>query len=379
MCHLAQSIESDNELQKCWYNLFMLVVGLMSGTSLDGIDVALIETDGERIEGHLGGMSLAYECKFRDRLRACLGSTTHDPKTQSIETELTDLHANAVSLLLDKLGVKPKRIGLIGFHGHTICHQPEHRFTWQLGDGAQLANVTGIDVVCDFRSADVAAGGEGAPLSPAYHYALCKGIEKPLAILNLGGVANVTWLGDTGSILAFDTGPANALIDDWMDGKVGIAYDQDGRWAAQGISHTDFVTAWLNNDYFSRRPPKSLDRDFFNSDPIADLSIEDGAATLTEFTVKSIQVATQFFPSVPLRWLVTGGGRKNTTIMQSLISTLELPCTRVESLGWNGDLLEAEAFAFLALRSKYKLPISWPSTTGVPTPLTGGRLFKGSR
>ena len=349
----------------------------MSGTSLDGIDVALIETDGERIESRLGGMSMAYECEFRDLLRACLGSTTYDPKIQSIETELTDLHANAVSLLLDKLGVKPKQVGLIGFHGHTICHQPEHRFTWQLGDGAQLASVTGIDVVCDFRSADVAAGGEGAPLAPAYHNALCKGIEKPLALLNLGGVANVTWLGNTGSILAFDTGPANALIDDWMDRKVGMAYDKDGQWAAKGISHTDFITAWLTDDYFSRRPPKSLDRDFFTSDLIADLSTEDGAATLTEFTVKCIQAATQFFPSVPLRWLVTGGGRKNTTIMQSLTSTLNLPFTKVESLGWNGDLLEAEAFAYLAVRSKNKMPISWPSTTGVPSPLTGGRLFKG--
>ncbi len=357
----------------------MLILGLMSGTSLDGIDVALIKTDGERIEGHLGGMSLDYDCKFRDRLRACLGSTTYDPKIQSIETELTDLHANAVSSLLNKLGVKPTQVGLIGFHGHTICHQPEHGFTWQLGDGAQLANITGIDVVCDFRSADVAAGGEGAPLAPAYHHALCKGIEKPLAILNLGGVANVTWLGDTGIILAFDTGPASALIDDWMYKREGIAYDPDGQWAARGVSRTDFVAAWLNDDYFSRRPPKSLDRDFFKLEPLTGLSTEDGAATLTEFTVKSIQAATQFFPSAPLRWLVTGGGRKNTTIMQSLSSTLKSPFASVETLGWNGDVLEAEAFAYLALRSKHKMPISWPSTTGVPSPLTGGRLFKGSR
>ena len=357
----------------------MLTVGLMSGTSLDGIDAALIDTDGKQITKHFGGITLPYEYNFRNRLRARLGCVETNFAIQSLEDELTSLHANAVSKLLHTTNVNAEQIGLIGFHGHTICHQPDRRFSWQLGNGEKLAKATGIDVVSNFRSDDVAAGGEGAPLVPVYHRALCHEKAKPLAILNLGGIANVTWLGDNDDMVAFDTGPANALIDDWMLKKTGAAYDRNGSSAASGKVHIQFVSDWLNDNYFSRSPPKSLDRDFFNIEPIKQLSVDDGAATLTAFTAKAVASAIQFLPSPPLRWLVTGGGRKNTTLMEFLASSLGSPVSSIESMGWNGDLIEAEAFAFLALRSRYNLPITFPGTTGVANPLTGGQLFESTK
>lgn len=354
----------------------MLAIGLMSGTSLDGIDAAVIESDGETISRRLGGITVSYDVDFRARLRDCLGHMEPTPSIAMVDAELTDLHAAAVTELLTALGLTSADIGLIGFHGHTLTHDPEHCFTWQLGDGGRLAAATGVNVVCDFRSADVAAGGQGAPLAPAYHRALAEAVEKPIAVLNLGGVANATWIGVGGEMLAFDTGPANALLDDWINDRTGKPFDEDGATAASGTVDKALLTQWLGNPYFERPPPKSLDRDAFDISTAAGLSTEDGAATLAAFTLESIAAAARHFPAPPTRWLVTGGGRRNTYLMNALAERFGLPVDPVEQLGWNGDLLEAEAFAYLAIRSAAGLPISWLGTTGVAQPLTGGRTFR---
>lgn len=351
----------------------MRVLGLMSGTSMDGIDAALIETDGHRVLSHGAWSTHAYDLAFRARLRAVLGGVGD---IGDVARELTEIHAEIVKSFLAAQGLTPSDLDLIGFHGHTILHRPEERRTWQIGDGARLAALTGIDVVCDFRIDDVAAGGQGAPLVPVYHRALAVDLEKPLAIVNIGGVANVTWIGSDDTMLAFDTGPGNALIDDWLMQYTGKVYDQDGALAGQGIVDQRLLSALMANRYFALRPPKSLDRDDFSIRQFAGLSTDDGAATLTAFTARSIAAGGQHLPAPPRRWLVTGGGRHNATLMRMLASELGVPVDPVEAVGWRGDALEAEAFAYLATRSRLGLPISFPGTTGVPVPLTGGRYFR---
>lgn len=345
-------------------------IGLMSGTSLDGIDAAMIETDGEAVVRRLGGLSRAYDAAFRGKLRRAIAGEL-DPA--ALEAELTDRHADAVSALLTEAGPAD----LIGFHGQTVLHRPEERRTWQIGDGQRLADATGSDVVYDLRSADVAAGGEGAPLAPVYHAALtAKVAERPLAVVNIGGVANVTWIGADGELIACDTGPGNGPIDDWVARTVGRAYDADGVLAAAGQADDARVQAALAAEFFDKPPPKSLDRLDF-TDALADgLSAEDGAATLAEFTVRSILESVRVLPSAPKRWLVTGGGRHNPHLMSRLNALAGAPVEPIEAVGADGDVLEAEAFAYMAVRSLDGRPISFPGTTGAPAPMTGGRLVK---
>jgi len=347
-------------------------IGLMSGTSLDGIDAALIRTDGvDRVETG-AFLFIPYEPGFRDRLRAVLGGKGD---VAAVERDLTDRHADAIHRLLDKAGLAAGAVDLIGFHGHTILHAPERRLTWQIGDGSRLAERTGIPVVNDFRGADVAMGGQGAPLVPIYHRALASGLDRPLAVLNIGGVANVTWLGmGDDEVLAFDTGPGNALIDDWVLRHTGRPYDADGALAAAGRADSAILNRLLAHPYFAARPPKSLDRDAWSADAGAGLSLEDGAATLADFTARSIAKALDHLPAAPRRWLVTGGGRRNGTLMRRLADLLDVPVLPVDGLGWDGDALEAQAFAYLAVRSRLGLPLSFPGTTGVPVPLAGGRF-----
>jgi anhydro-N-acetylmuramic acid kinase len=299
----------------------------------------------------------------------------------AVERELTDLHADAVAALLARAGRAADSIDIIGFHGHTILHEPHKRRTWQLGDGARLARATGIDVVCDFRAADVAAGGEGAPLVPIVHAALAHELDKPLAVLNVGGVANVTWIGPeradgTPALLAFDVGPGNALSDDWAMRHTGKPIDADGALAKAGRAHDGVVATYLSHPFFAAPPPKSLDRDAFSLDPVAALSPEDGAATLVAFTAEAVARAMSGFPAPPRRWLVTGGGRLNPALMAVFARRLGAPVEPVEAVGWNGDALEAQAFAVLAVRSLRGLPFSYPETTRAPRPMTGGRLFR---
>ena len=353
-------------------------IGLMSGTSLDGIDVALLETDGVAQVTTGPSMTLPYSEDFRERLRAVLGETAAPGAIAAVEAELTQLHCDAVQQFLGSLGGPAPDI--VGMHGHTILHRPAERRTRQLGDGAALARQLGIDVITDFRSADVAAGGEGAPLAPLFHAALATPLPKPLAVLNLGGVANVTWIGPEAigtdcAILAFDTGPGNALIDDWVRGHTGAAADVDGALAGAGRVSAPHLARFLQHPYFARLPPKSLDRDDFRDATPETLSLPDGAATLTEMTAAAVAAARHHFPAPPREWLVCGGGRHNRALMAALARLLGVSVRPVESVGWSGDALEAQAFAYLAVRSAAGLPLSLPSTTGVPHPMPGGRLF----
>ncbi len=351
----------------------------MSGTSLDSIDVAALATDGYRRVVAGPALTVPYPDAFRERLRAVLGSEVPSPDIAAVEAELTRLHAASVAEFRAR---HPEvAFDLVGFHGHTILHRPAGRRTWQLGDSALLARLIGVDVVADFRSADVAAGGEGAPLAPLYHAALAADMAKPIAVLNLGGVGNVTWIGtraDDGradGILAFDTGPGNALIDDWVRRHTGRAADIDGALARSGQASAAHVAEFIERPYFARKPPKSLDRDDFQSAIPDNLSLADGAATLTEMSAASVAAALRHFPAPPREWLVCGGGRHNPALMAALASLLAVPVRPVEAVGWDGDALEAQAFAYLAVRSVLGLPLSLPTTTGAPRPMSGGRLF----
>ncbi|MDX2203820.1 MAG: anhydro-N-acetylmuramic acid kinase [Hyphomicrobiaceae bacterium] len=362
----------------------MLAVGLMSGTSMDGIDAALIRTDGEHAVERLAFRSDPYEEAFRHALVEAIGEASgladragRTPLLSRVEAELTALNAAAVGRLLDAAGVAPEEVGVVGFHGHTVLHAPDRRLTVQLGNGQALAHAVGIDVVYDLRAADCAAGGEGAPLSPIYHRALAMRLpERPAAFLNIGGVANVTWVSSGGLLMAFDTGPGNALIDDWLKHHTGQPLDEDGRLAAGGTVDEDALRTLMGDPYFGRVPPKSLDRNAFSLDPVRHLAPADGAATLTAFTAASIAAARAHFPEQPAMWVVCGGGRRNRTLMGMLAGRVEAAVAPIEATGHDGDAIEAEAWAYLAVRSLRKLPISYPGTTGVRRPMTGGVLAR---
>jgi anhydro-N-acetylmuramic acid kinase len=352
-----------------------LALGLMSGTSLDGIDAALITTDGNRILDIGPSLTTPYTAMFRNRLRLVLGRKPEGPEALSVAAELTRLHAGAVEQLLIHAALDRQAVDVIGFHGHTVMHLPDEGVTHQIGDGALLADLTGIPVVADFRQADMVAGGQGAPLAPLFHRALAKSFDLPVAVLNLGGVGNVTYIGKDGFILAFDTGPGNALIDDWMLAHTGKAFDEGGALARMGQINAGRLQALLAHPYFDRLPPKSLDRLDFSLEAVKGLGAADGAATLTEFSAAAVARAITFLPALPLRWLVVGGGRHNDVLMAALGRLLNAPVVGADSVGWTVDAIEAQAFGFLAVRSLSGMPLSLPSTTGVRQPTTGGRLY----
>ena len=358
-------------------------IGMMSGTSLDGVDVALIRSDGAwRIEAGPARTS-AYSADQRTAIRSCLGQ---ERGSGAAAAAVTDAHRTALRAFLAAESLHPADVDWVGFHGQTIHHDPQNGRTVQIGDAQALADAGGLPVVSDFRSADVRRGGQGAPLAPLYHAALAAGLEKPLAVLNLGGVANVTWIDATRPggpvedtpLLAFDTGPANALLDDWMLRKTGAPFDRNGETAARGAADGGRIAAWLGHSWFRAEPPKSLDRNAFDA-AVDDLSVENGAATLTAFTVQSVVRAVGWMPEAPRRWLVTGGGRRNGFLMDGLRSALDAPVDPVEAVGWNGDALEAQAFAWLALRVVDGLPTSLPQTTGVSGPTSGGVIVRPRR
>lgn len=348
-------------------------IGLMSGTSLDGVDAAWVQTDGETISGFGPVATLHYDDSLRADLRRILdiapALAADDPFLQSVTEKLTREHALAVAVL-------GKAAEVIGFHGQTILHAPEAGRTRQIGDAPLLSHITRLPVVHDFRSADVAAGGQGAPLVPLFHAAMAEDIEKPLLIVNIGGVANATWLGPDGEIMACDTGPGNGPLDDLAQQHLGQPYDKDGALAASGqVDHTR-LTALLAHPFFALHAPKSLDRLSFSSlieQAIAGLAPPEAAATLAAFICAAI--AQTSWPAPPKQVLVTGGGRHNATLMAGLAARFAVPVLPVEAVGWNGDALEAQCFGFLAVRCLRGLPLSLPSTTGVKAPQTGGRLY----
>ena len=352
------------------------VIGLMSGTSMDGIDIAVIDTDGHAVQGFGPAATFPYPASLRARIAAVLGREDREAEdVRGVEHDLTLAHVEAVARFRAEHPAGTAGTAVIGFHGQTILHAPERRMTVQLGDGALLAALTGVPVVHDFRSADVAAGGQGAPFAPVFHAALAdRAGPGAVAFLNLGGVGNVTVVGADGGLLAFDTGPANAMIDDWVQARAGIDYDRDGAIAAAGQVNEAALAQLLDHPYFRAPLPKSLDRNAFDALPVQDLSLEDGAATLTAFTAATVALAATMLPTAPCRWLVCGGGRRNPTLMRVLAGRLTAPVEPVEAIGADGDAVEAQAFAYLAVRGLNGLPLSFPGTTGVPEPMPGGRL-----
>ncbi len=347
----------------------MRAIGLMSGTSLDGVDAAWLETDGRSVQAFGPALTVAYPADLRARLRGLidLGEAAAPALVGAVEGELTRIHAEAVAAL----GVSAE---LIGFHGQTILHAPDRGVTWQIGDAGMLAALTGVPVAYDFRTADVAAGGQGAPLVPVFHAALAAGLGRPLLVVNIGGVANVTFMGRDGVLLACDVGPGNALLDDWMLARTGVPVDLDGRAAAAGRVDERLLGRLLAHPFFGLGAPKSLDRQHFAGvlGEMGGLSTEDGAATLAAFTARAI--AGLVLPERPVRVLVCGGGRRNPAIMAALGEAMGAPVAAVEAVGWDGDALEAQCFGFLAVRVRLGLPLSFPGTTGVGAPQVGGRV-----
>jgi anhydro-N-acetylmuramic acid kinase len=366
----------------------VLAIGLMSGTSQDGVDVALIETDGEVITRFGPTAYRTYAKKDRALLRsataAAVNVTERTARPRLIaeaEARVTEAHAEAVETFLAANGIAPGEVTVIGFHGQTLLHRPERGLTVQIGDGHALAARLGIAVVYDFRAADVAAGGEGAPFAPVFHRALVRRLDRepPVAVLNVGGVANVTYI-DGDELIACDTGPGNALLDDFLRLRTGALLDTDGHMAAAGTVDEDAIARALAHPFFRKPPPKSLDRNDFRGlvgETLVDRSVEDGAATLTALTAAAVARVVPLLPRAPKTWIVAGGGARNPTLMRMLAA--RLAPAEVESghaAGWSVDSLEAQAFAYLAVRSLHGLPLSLPTTTGVPRPLTGGVLAR---
>lgn len=354
-------------------------IGVISGTSMDGIDVSIVETDGDMMVKPGPGRTFPYP----DALRKCLQDLIAEPARarseplHDLEEAVTETHIGAIRRFMEETGIAADEVGLIGFHGQTVYHRPEIRFTRQLGIGARVARELGIDTVSRFRHADVAAGGEGAPFVPLYHRALAGGLTQPLMVLNLGGVGNVTYIdGDT--VIAFDTGPASALLDDFVLRRRGLGFDEDGRLAASGTVDEKLVAEFMSNPFFDRPAPKSLDRQDFHARAkgVEALSDENGAATLAAFTIESVIASLRHVPRRPQHWLVTGGGRRNAHFMTRLRERLGVQVDPVEAVGWDGDFLEAQAFGYLAVRSAQGLPLSLPTTTGVPHPMPGGELHR---
>lgn len=366
----------------------LCALGLMSGTSMDGVDAAILWTDGQKIDRTGTARTYPYSSELRELLEKGLDDAARNPdpanpsdEMRHLEDMVTDFHGTVVADLLRRSGMQTSDIDVIGFHGHTVYHRPRRGLTWQIGDGGKLAAQSGIDVVNDFRSNDVAAGGEGAPLAPLYHAARMS--DRPahnvVAVVNLGGVANVTWMDFSGgepSILAFDCGPANALMDIWAETHLGVPIDEDGKLAGQGVVHSDILDALLDSPYFDESPPKSLDRRDFTVQAVRGLSPADGAATLTAFSAEAIVAAQVHFPKPVEAWYACGGGVHNRTLMLAIRQRTSVLADPVDALGWRGDFLEAEAFAYLAVRSLKGLPLSLPTTTGVSAPVNGGTLHK---
>jgi len=360
----------------------MVVAGLMSGTSMDGVDAALLATDGEEVEAfgptHFRAYSEAERAVLRAALAAATGLDDRSARPEPLaaaERIVTDAHAEAVEALLARADVDASRIGLVGFHGQTVFHAPARGLTVQIGDGPALARRLGIPVIHDFRAADVAAGGQGAPLVPVYHRALVRsaGLQGDVAVVNIGGVANVTRIGADGSLVAFDTGPGNALIDDLVRERTGAPMDRDGRLSLAGKVEPQTLAELMADPWFALPPPKSLDRDAFSRAPVARLSTEDAAATLAAFTAEAIARAVALAGGA--QWIVVcGGGAHNPAILARLAEMSGAAISTADQHGWSVDFMEAQAFAFLAARFVAGLPASYPQTTGVPLPTVGGVL-----
>jgi anhydro-N-acetylmuramic acid kinase len=361
----------------------LTAIGLMSGTSLDGIDVALLVTDGEIVTSRGPAMTVGYDDAHRNLLRRAIEDAQHltDRKDRPgvlhhAESDSTARHIAAVKTYTEKYDIDLQTVDVIGYHGQTVVHRPEIALTVQLGHGPELARELGRPVVYDMRANDMVHGGQGAPLVPAYHRALTAAVpNRPIAMVNIGGVANVTWIGQDGELRAFDTGPGNALIDDWMKTHTGTNRDEGGSMGLVGRVDEATVAQYLGDGFFESKSPKSLDRNSFAGIELSGLTVADGAATLVAVTARSIALSAKSMPESPKQWIICGGGRHNRAIMRALENLLG-DVKKAEELNLDGDAVEAEAWAFLAVRSLRQLPLTYPGTTGVREAVTGGVLAK---
>ena len=360
-------------------------LGLMSGTSMDGVDLALVETDGAERLSTGPTLFVPFAPDLRSLVRAALpvartlaDRAARPPALAAAEAALTEAYAAAIATFLSQTRTDPSAIDVIGLHGQTVFHAPERGLTVQLGDGAALADRSGRPVAFDFRAADVAAGGEGAPLVPVYHRALAAGaaLPRPLLVANFGGVANVTFIGGEGSLVACDTGPASALLDDLVEARTGAPYDAGGAIAARGRADPAALARLMDHPFFALPPPKSLDRDAFDATPVAALALEDAAATLVAFTAAAFAAVLPHLPDRPVAIVASGGGARNATMMAAVAAATGIPVTPADDLGWSADFVEAQAFAYLAVRHLRGLPLTFPGTTGVPAPTPGGVLAR---
>jgi anhydro-N-acetylmuramic acid kinase len=366
--------------------MMLTALGLMSGTSLDGVDVALIETDGRQVKSIGPSSYRAYTDHERGLLRQALAEAVNLPQRDArpgilreAERVVTLAHAEAVAAFNAQHRISCQDIDIVGFHGQTVLHRPAQRMTVQIGDATALARAIHIPVMHDFRAADVAAGGQGAPFVPVYHRALAQSLERegPIVVVNIGGVSNITYIEGTDILIACDTGPGNALLDDYMFRNLGQPFDCEGRMAAQGAVDVPWVMRAMQHPFFARPSPKSLDRNDFASLVLREMSPADGAATLTAFTAEAIARIVPLLPKEPKSWIVAGGGARNLTMLRMLRERLD-PATveSADALGWSADAIEAQAFGFLAARGLKGLPLSYPATTGVPIPMTGGVIAR---
>ncbi len=351
-------------------------IGLMSGTSLDGIDVALIKSDGQKIISRDTNKYYPYSPKIRNSLTKLINNKINSLlEIKEIELEITKKHIAAVKDFLAKNKIDKKDVDVIGFHGQTILHHPEQKITWQIGNAQMLASNIGIDVVADFRTKDLVFGGQGAPLVPSYHLALFQDYKKPLLVLNIGGVTNVTYIKNNAAenliaeenLIAFDVCFGNAPLNDLVYEKTGKDFDKNGLLAKSGKVNHDFVKAILALGYFKKQPPKSLDRNQFDLviKKFSKLIMEDILASLVFVIGQAVNNVLKFLPSKPLEIIVCGGGRKNLEIMNSIKNATQIKTTNIDDLKIDGDFVEAQAFGFLAIRNLLNLPTSYPKTTGI--------------
>ena len=368
----------------------MKAIGLMSGTSMDGVDVALIETDGEAVQGLGPTAAFEYAAAERALLREAMEAaqeltarTDRSGVLAAAESMLTAKHAEAVKTFAAENGVDLASVDVVGFHGQTVLHRPERRLTVQLGDGAGLAAALGLPVVYDFRAADVERGGQGAPLVPIFHRALAlrEKVDLPALFVNIGGISNVTYVpdGPPQAMIAFDAGPGNCLIDDWALKHTGEPLDRNSRLALSGRVDRDALALLLKHPFLNAPPPKSLDRGAFSLNALAGLSAADGAATFTAFTVAAIAAASRHLPEKPQTWIVSGGGTHNPHMMEGLHRVLGPDMMTADLAGFSSDFMEAQAFAYLAVRRLRDLAATFPGTTGAPEALTCGVVVSPQR
>lgn len=363
----------------------MVAMGFMSGTSMDGIDAAIIETDGETIKRFGPTCARSFNRQQHALLMQAIGaarnikSRTERPGVLAkAEHFITHAHSEVANELMAREGLTTGDIDIIGFHGQTVFHKPEAALTVQIGDGAKLAALTGIDVVSDFRAADMVAGGQGAPLAPVFHRAMQQhsGFNEVGVCVNIGGISNITWLSRSGDMIAFDTGPGNVLLDAWCQRHLDQPFDRDGELSSSGTVDEGVLEILLQNPYFKKPPPKSRDKTDFDLTGVEALSVADGAATLAAFSAETIAMSQHHMPEPPQKWIICGGGRLNAAIMRELQQRIEAPVVSAEEAGFSGGDIEAQAFGYLAVRVVNGLPITFPGTTGVPTPTLGGVVHR---